>query len=146
MSKTKLYGLICIVLLISNGFLLYYVLKPHAPGGPKNLVIEKLHFDDRQVAKYELLIQEHREAIREKEGQILKLKQKLYAGLGEDAPPKTDKIIQFQLGMKQMEIEEIHYAHFLEIKDLCRPDQQVYFKRLSKELAHLFDRKPPHRK
>ena len=145
MNKAKLYGFLCIVLLLSNGFLLYQSLQPpKKPEGPKKLIAEKLHLDKQQVVKYEKLIRQHRHAIKKTEKQIGQLKQKLYSGLASENAAEKDSLIAL-LGQKQMEIEEIHCAHFEDLKALCRPYQQAYFKNLSKELAHLFDhRRPPH--
>ncbi|MGV3630560.1 MAG: hypothetical protein ACO1O6_05120 [Bacteroidota bacterium] len=145
MTKAKFYGFLCLVLLLSNAFLLYNVLQPPKKReGPKKIIIEKLHLDEKQVAKYEQLITKHRKAIRKTERQILQLKQKLYGNPEANAAEKDSLIAS--LGQKQMEIERIHCDHFLEIKALCRADQQLYYRKLSKELARLFDHKPPHRK
>lgn len=146
MTKAKFYGFLCLILLVSNAFLLYYVLRaPQRPEGPKKQVIEKLHLDEKQVKKYGQLIQKHRSAIRQKEKEILGLKKELYGGLSDEKAGQKDSLLA-SLGEKQMEIEAIHCDHFLEIKALCRADQQQYFRELSRELAHLFDRKPPRRK
>ncbi|MCE3296949.1 MAG: hypothetical protein K0R65_2663 [Crocinitomicaceae bacterium] len=144
MNKAKFYGFLCIVLLLSNGFLLYFVLQPpNRPEGPKKLIIEKLHLDEKQTAAYEKLIHEHRNSIKKTEKQIGQLKQKLYSGLSSENTAETDSLVGL-LGKKQMQIEKIHCEHFRDIKELCRPDQQIYFGGLSKELARLFDHRPPH--
>ncbi len=147
MTKAKFYGFLCLVLLLSNGLLLYNVLQaPKRPEGPKKLIIEKLGFDEQQAASYEKLIRSHRSKIKKSEKQIGQLKKRLYSGLVSENKAESDSLIQL-LGQKQMEIEKIHCAHFREIRELCRADQQDEFKQLSKELARLFDHhRPPHRK
>ena len=40
----------------------------------------------------------------------------------------------------QKQVESVHYAHFMDIKKICRPDQLSDFDKLTKELSRLFSR------
>ena len=107
---------------------------------PKNIVIQKLHFDKAQIAQYEDLIKEHRDQIFEKEQEISNVKMQLYNVLISNDTLQKEKLIQ-QLGALQSEIETIHYQHFLDIKSLCKPQQLSDFNDFTKEIVLVFKRK-----
>lgn len=142
MNKSKFLSIIIVLLLVSNGVLIYFLVgKPPRPEGPKALIIEQLHFDAKQIKTYELLIQKHRSQINREEQQIRQLKQELYQELNKTVP-KKDSIIA-ELVFHQKRIEDIHYEHFEDIKAICKPAQLPYFKKLTHELARLFAHKAP---
>lgn len=142
MNKIKTISMIAIGLLISNlvlvGFIMLRKPKHPMPQGPKKMVIEKLHFDDKQVEQYEVIIQEHQKNIRKADDDIIKYKNALYQTLTKsDNESEKDSLIN-QIANVQKEIEDIHFNHFLEIKKLCKPEQQKYFEDLTKEIEGLF--------
>jgi hypothetical protein len=51
-----------------------------------------------------------------------------------------------EINKVQMNIENIHYNHFLDIKGLCRPEQQQAFNALTADIAKLFSPRPPKRR
>jgi periplasmic protein CpxP/Spy len=141
MSKIKLLLVInfCVI-----GFL--FLRKPFpAPNGPhsfrpiepKSRIIEILHFDHEQVAKYEKLIEQHRTSIKLLNYRIRETKSNLYETLREENAAVKDSLI-LELGYLQKEIETVHYNHFKEIKSLCKPDQSEYFTKLTFELGDFF--------
>ena len=154
MSKTRVLSIIVIVLILLNiGLMAVFIFnKPPHPrhfegnGGPKQIIIERLHFDEEQITAYEDLINEHREDIETKEIQLREAKEKLYALLATDNQANKTILIN-KINSIQKEIEENHYNHFLEIKKLCNADQLNDFNDLSTELARLFSPhpKPPRR-
>lgn len=139
MNKIKFLTYLTIGLFITNGVLFYFLISAHkSKGGPKNLIIDKLHFDKEQVEKYEAFIKQHRKAISENETKINMLKSKLYEQLqNPKAPAKTDSLMVI-IARQQVIAEQINYHHFLEIKDLCKPSQQKDFNALTKEIVNLF--------
>lgn len=142
MNKVKFLSIIAIGLLISNlvlaGFMLFKKPKHPMKEGPKKIVIEKLHFDDKQVEQYETIIKEHQKKIRASDEKILNFKNALYTTLTkENSTIQRDSLIN-QIASVQAEIENIHYNHFLEMKALCKPEQQQYFEALTQEIATLF--------
>lgn len=142
MNKVKFLSIIAIGLLISNLVLAWFMLikKPKHPmgEGPKKLITEKLHFDDNQVAQYEAIIMEHQKKIRTSDEKILNLKNTLYTTLTkENNTTQKDSLIS-QIANVQAEIENIHYNHFVEMKKLCKPEQQQYFEALTQEISTLF--------
>ena len=143
MSRKNFFILIISLLLVSNFVLLYFVLqKPSRgfdPDRPKNIIIEKLHFDENQTNAYQKLIEKHRKDIKENNDKILMLKKELYSNLKLNNSTEEMDSITTQIGIIQKQIEEIHYNHFLEIKALCKPEQLTYFDDLSEELIEVFN-------
>lgn len=134
------------VLLIGNIVLLAnFFIRPPNPehGGPRNKIIEILHFNEEQISKYDLLIQKHQSDIQAAEKNLILAKNKLYSNLDES----LDSLKLNQVLENQAVIEKIHYNHFQDIKELCTPEQQRYFKKLNKIIASLFNhRMKPNRK
>lgn len=161
MEKTKFISFLAIGLLLSNLLLVGYIMvnksrSPHAHEnreqgpprhhGPRNLIIERLHFNDAQVTEYDKLIIWHRGEIEKADDRIMELKNQLYSTLGNPADNVKDSLIA-AIAAKQQDIERIHYKHFEDIKQLCTPEQQADFEELTKEIASLFGpHKPPHKR
>lgn len=145
MSKKYFFILVICLLLFSNFILLYFVLQKPNRGvdydRPKNIIIEKLHFDENQINSYQNLIDKHRKDIRKNNDQILMLKKELYSYLKNDNSKKELDSITSQIGTIQKQIEEIHFNHFLDIKALCKPKQLSQFDELAEELTEIFNHK-----
>lgn len=144
MKDVKFLKGLIVALIIINVLLLGFILfapKPGIPehGGPAKLIIERLHFDETQQQTYRKYIDQHRSAIRSLEASRMELKDKLYAHINEDKTnlKMRDSLIVL-LGENQAAIERTHFAHFAEIKSICKPNQKADFELLSKELAQLF--------
>lgn len=142
MSKIKFLYIIIVLLVATNaGVLLNMYLHkpphPHKPGGPKKIIIEKLGFDQKQEAAYEVIIKQHRSSVKAIENKIRKNKDALFTLLKTDDTSKKDSIIT-NLGGLQMEIESTHYKHFEDIKEICNEDQLDKFNELTNELGRLF--------
>ena len=155
MSKIKLLTIAVIGLLVTNTILVGFLLlkKPPVPmeamppgkrEGPKKIIIERLHFDTAQVAQYELLITDHRKAIRQLKDSISETKNELYQSLQTDSFTGKDSLTNL-LSALQKRIETVHYDHFAQIKKLCKPAQREAFNELTHELAFYFttERKGP---
>ena len=52
-----------------------------------------------------------------------------------------DSLIEI-LASNQKKIEETHFKHFQDIKNLCKPNQMNSFNELTEELSRIFGRKP----
>jgi len=144
MKNLKYLQLIIILLVISNILLVLFIFlrKPPRPEGPKNIIIERLHFDQRQIDEYELLIDQHRKDIQRNEEEMMTLKSALYKTLLNENAVEKDSLIQL-IGKKQEEAEMINYNHFADIKKICKSDQQKHFKALVHDLGRLFSHKKP---
>lgn len=148
MNKTKLLSVAVIALLVLNfgilGFL--FLSKKHESNGrkmPREIVIEKLHFDENQIVEYEKIIEEHQKAIRNLDDSIKKTKNELYQLLNEEKINSAQKdSLYLQLANYQKQIETTHFNHFLEIKRLCKKEQLADYKYLTDELSKIFSHKP----
>lgn len=148
MEKKRVYYIIILLLLFTNGVLLAIILKTKpegrresppeqiGAGGPRNLIIERLHFDKAQVAAYEELIRWHRKNIKERNQAIRGLKKEMYQSLNADSST-TDSLIRSIMNY-QTEIEKIHVQHFKDIEKLCKGKQKEYFQDLQHDLVGLF--------
>lgn len=155
MEKQKLITISVIALLLLNigtlGFLFVSGPKqghrppPHGRPEPREIIIEKLHFDEQQIEAYELLIREHHKQIDAVDEKIRDTKNSLYALLNSNDSSSKDSLI-IALGNYQKEIEAIHFDHFADIKKLCKPNQKYDFEELTEELSRLFSKppRPPH--
>ncbi len=153
MSKVKWLSIAVIGLLLINLVIVSTILlkKNVPPGGnmrhnPKEYIIEKLGFDNGQKADYEKIVLQHRNAINEQQEKQMLLKNKLYTTLADDALRAEKDSLEIQLLAVQKEIEDIHYNHFIAIKQICRPAQITFYNSLSKEFAGFFmpPKPPPH--
>lgn len=158
MEKTKLLTFGIIVLFLLNlgtlGFLLLSSPKAHYPLGhgrdgrskPREIIIEKLHFDPAQIKEYDKLIQWHRSHISEMEDKIRETKNEFYLQLNENpVNEKTKDSLINALALYQKEIESVHFKHFQDIKKVCKNEQMEDFSSLTKELSRMFSKPPPPR-
>ncbi len=112
-------------------------------GGPRNEIIERLHFDAAQVTEYDLLIVKHRKLVGEKEKEIRGLRTSLFMGVSDGIDSKLKDSWIRQIGVLHADIQQIHYAHFLDIQKICKPEQQEDFALLTKDLAKMFRGRGP---
>jgi protein CpxP len=152
MERKRFYIIIILVLILSNAFLINELVHQKSesprPGGrgtgsgipgPRNLIIERLHFTDKQIEAYDELIVWHRTNIEECDEKIILLKTALYSDPTIDST-KKDSLLK-ELTKIQYKVEEIHLQHFADIEKLCQAEQKKYFEELSVELAKLFSKK-----
>jgi protein CpxP len=152
MEKTKLLTIAVIGLLLLNlatlGFLFLNGPKGNRPphGGkpePKEIIIEKLHFDANQQKDYENLIQWHRSEITKLDDNIRQAKNELYSQLNQsEVNAKAKDSLITVINSNQKQIEETHFKHFEDIKKLCHKDQMEDFNELTEELSRIFAPKP----
>ncbi len=151
MDKTKLLTITIIGLLLLNlgtlGFL-FLNGKGHRPQHegrpePKEIIIEKLHFDANQQKEYGNLITWHRGEITKLDDNIRGAKSELYNQLSQDdLDIKAKDSLIAVINSNQKQIEETHFKHFEDIKKICRKDQMDDFNSLTEELSRIFAPKP----
>ena len=151
MSKIKLLTIGIIGLLILNFLILGFLFlhKPPHPeksgrdeDGPNNIIIQKLNFDEKQIANYQKLIDEHQAKLKILRKQVRDTKQLLYQQLKTNNTTISNGL-ENKLGVLQTEIEQTHYQHFLKIKKLCKPNQLENYQELTEELSQLFNQNQP---
>ncbi len=148
MSKIKLLSIAVIGLLIINiGIITFLVIMkpPHHNEGkpplrqdePKYMIIKILNFDEAQIAEYFKLIEKHKASVKLLDDSIKLSKHNLYQTLNNKTFEGKDSLINY-LNKLQKQIELIHYHHFVEIKNLCKPNQLEAYKNLTNELGRFF--------
>lgn len=142
MKKVKILTYTVVLLLLLNIGLIGFIVFRQPPHphweGPKQEIIDKLKLKGDQVTSYEKLITWHRQEIGAAEDQILNLKRELYQTLSGDQPHAMKDSLIHEIALVQINIEQTHYQHFLDLKALCNSDQLNDFKSLTMELADLF--------
>jgi len=146
MTKARILGVGLIIMILLNLAMLFFgfLKKPphHLKEGPKQMVIERLNLDAAQQASYLELIDEHKQAVRQKEEQVQFKRAELFSLLSKDERENASKI-QKEIGQLITEIEKIHFKHFESIEAICRVDQKARFKELSSELEKFFRHSRP---
>ncbi len=146
MNKIRLLTIAVIVLVAANLYLLFMFKPGHGPGpghgpregGPKNIIIKKLHFNEQQIIAYEVLIEKHQTDIAEANNEVRQIKNELYRSLAFDSPQEENAALILSMSEAQENIERIHYNHFLDLKALCKDEQKADFDKLTLEIAELF--------
>ncbi len=159
MTKTKLLSIAVIGLLLLNIAMvafLYFSKGTKRPGskgdmqkgglemqkeGPRNLIIERLHFTDAQTVQYDSLISVHKKSIANLDDSIRLAKNELYHSLAENNSGDRDNLIA-KLGLLQRKIELTHYNHFADIRKICKPAQYDDYTSLTNDLAEFFTVQP----
>lgn len=148
MSKIKLLSIAVIGLLIINiGIITCLVIMnpphhtedkpPMKQDEPKNMIINILNFNEAQIVEYFNLIEKHKASIKLLDDSIKLIKHNLYQTLNNKTFEDKDSLINY-LNKLQKQIELIHYQHFAEIKNLCKPNQLEAYKNLTNELGRFF--------
>jgi protein CpxP len=151
MIKKKFQTFLIVGLILSNLLLIGFVAfrkAGHMPNeGPKELIIERLHFNSDQIHHYEALIKDHRTKIRSLDRQLLTVKTKLYHELVPSKISADNKEELFRsLAQLQEKIERVHFDHFTAIRELCTDEQMGDYNLLINDIAQLFSPHPPRRK
>mgnify|MGYP003600691979 FL=1 len=138
MRNQRYLKITVIILLVSNLFLLGFLFfnRPPEKGGPRNLIIQRLHFSPEQIKKYDALISDHRSKISQNREDVIRLRTELYNNLNNKKPADHDLIDK--IAEKEKSAEIINYHHFEDIRKICYPDQQKDFDNLVFDLAKLF--------
>jgi protein CpxP len=150
MTKKTFYILLIAILLLGNVVLFALFLRGPGPRGkavgPKEIVIEKLHFDAEQIGEYEALIEAHQTKVHSADEKMNRLKAEMYLQLKGDVNQHIIDSLQHELTKLQANIEAIHFEHFLGIKAICKPEQLDDFNSLTEEIGDLFSpQRPPRR-
>jgi periplasmic protein CpxP/Spy len=147
MNKNRLFITLIVLLLAANVVLLVFAFgnRHHHPPrhhGPKDKIVRRLNFDEKQAGQFEALIHEHRRALHAQDDSIMQLRRELYLSLKTPGATVSDSLLT-QLARQQIRIEKIHYTHFQSIRALCKPEQLPAFDSFVPELASIFNRPGP---
>ncbi len=103
----------------------------------QRLLKKELGFDQIQTEYYLKLRREHREKMQQLSGEIRQLKRQMFDEVLQDNPQPflSDSLLRLAQD-KQAIIEQLTFQHFLDLKKLCKPQQQGKLKLLMKEMFH----------
>ena len=148
MTKTKLLTVAVITLLILNVATLTFIFmhKPpmHDGEGPKQLIIERLHFDEAQQKEYSIMVDDHRAKSKNLNKVSRDLHNELYSLLKEKTTDKqkSDSLINL-ISENQKACDNLNLDHFQQIKLICKDNQIPFYNNLVADLTHLFSPHPP---
>lgn len=137
--------IVAVALVLCNiglvAFLIFDKAKPHHEG-PRNHIIEVLHFDKKQVEQYDALIAQHRREVQSQEQYLMKAKSDLFASVLSEPGDSVVLGLEDEVNKVERKMLEIHLAHFKNIKSICKPEQLPAFEALMGEVGHLFSPAP----
>ena len=145
MNKTKLLTFAVIALFVINIMTLSFLFLNKSPRPnernkprPRDIVVEKLKFDEQQIIAFDGLIEAHKFVIDSLDTEIKISKNNLFEQLSLNENKATIDSILNSLSNYKAEIEQTHFNHFLDIKKLCKPEQLDNYNELTKELSKIF--------
>jgi hypothetical protein len=106
--------------------------RPAGGAGPErrppqeaSILRDELGFDDAQIERYRILTRQHRDEVKRLNDDIRRIKKQMFDGVLQDSPqPELSEALLAQAQQKQAEIEKLTFQYFLDLRALCRPDQQ----------------------
>ncbi len=143
MNKNTFYLITIVALLIANVILLVLHFRPpnRLNNAPKNIVIDRLKFDEQQIQKYEDLIVEHRKIVVANNNQINIFKNNLYQELNKSSDSLKINDLAENIAKLEKKALIINFRHFEDIKKICKPNQKERFESLVGDLAEIFSKK-----
>ena len=142
MRTNSLFKIIIILLLISNGFTLFLLIKPGKPPHPP-FISEKIGLTGEQLKKVKNIEQSHFNQMKPLDVKIEKLHEDLFLTIASNDKRKEDSL-KTKISSLILKKDELLLAHFKNIYALCNPTQKQLFITEIKE--HFSRRKHPPRK
>ena len=136
MNKQNFYIIIIGVLILINLTLMWLFFNQNNSSkkcGPRDMIIEALHFDDEQIREYDLLIKDHRIL-------MFKGKSELYNFRKSYFLTDSDSALSL-LSNSYSNLENINKNHINEIMEICNSSQKEDFRIVIKENALFNQRK-----
>ena len=127
MSKQRFYIGVIVVLVLVNIFFLFSINHRndhHRRGGPRNLIIETLSLDDKQIDIYDDLIDDHKRLFKDEMNRVYILRQTYF---------NAHDSLLIPLSSSYLELEKINKQHINDIMEICTDSQKKEFKALIKK-------------
>lgn len=148
MKRENLLLWMVAILIILNGSILFYFLRKEGNPPPHRdkLIVETLQFDETQRAEFDRLKQEHRNQINALDDQFKQSLENYFLLLRLDTGTEIKKdSIESLLASLEQERVSITYAHFQDLKNLCRADQREKFDAFIPQLIEFIVKPGPKR-
>ena len=136
MNKQKFYIIIIGVLILINLTLMWLFFNQNnssKKSGPRNMIIEALHFDDEQIREYDLLIKDHRVLMRKGKSELYNFRKSYFL-------TDSDSALSL-LSNSYSNLENINKNHINEIMEICNASQKENFRIIIKENTLFNERK-----
>ena len=136
MNKQKFYIIIIGVLILINLTLMWLFFNQNNSSkkcGPRDMIIEALHFDDEQIREYDLLIKDHRILMRKGKSELYNFRKSYFLN-------DSDSALSL-LSNSYSNLENINKNHINEIMEICNSSQKEDFRIVIKENALFNERK-----
>ena len=154
LPKSKLLSIVIIVLVLINTLALSYIFfsskyhsEPfqHKAHFAVDIISEKLNFNDKQRATFEILRKDH-SSKNKKYKEAIKYKREMLIQSVISHNDSLAKKIAIEIGSIQEKIELNNYEHFEQIKLLCNTEQLEQFEEVIMEIQQHINRsdRPPH--
>jgi hypothetical protein len=129
-------------LLINATTLIFFWLKRPAPKRIENIIIDELKMDNQQQAIYTMQHRAHHH-LHDSLLQLIAAQRRILYAQKQSA---NDTILQ-KIGALQQEIELVTHKHFIDVRNICTPEQQIILDNLlEKTFQRLLQPKPPMQK
>ena len=128
MNKQNFYIIIIGVLILINLILVWFFLNQNnssKKGGPRDMIIEALHFDDDQIREYDLLIKDHRILMFNGKSELYNFRKSYFL-------TDSDSALSL-LSNSYSNLENINKNHINEIMEICNSSQKEDFRIVIKE-------------
>ena len=136
MNKQKFYIIIIGILILINLTLMWLFFNQNNSSkkcGPRDMIIEALHFDDEQIREYDLLIKDHRILMRKGKSELYNFRKSYFLN-------DSDSALSL-LSNSYSNLENINKNHINEIMEICNSSQKEDFRIVIKENALFNERK-----
>ncbi len=137
MSKQRFYIGVIVVLVLVNIFFLFSINHRndhHRGEGPRNIIIERLSLDDKQIDIYDGLIDNHRRLFKDEMNRIYILRKTFFNG--------HDSLL-IPLSSSYLELEKINKQHINDIMEICTDSQKKEFKAFINEQSLFSQNRDP---
>ena len=128
MNKQKFYIIIIGVLILINLTLMWLFFNQNNSSkkcGPRDMIIEALHFDDEQIREYDLLIKDHRILMFKGKSELYNFRKSYFLN-------DSDSALSL-LSNSYSNLENINKNHINEIMEICNSSQKEDFRIVIKE-------------
>jgi periplasmic protein CpxP/Spy len=148
MKRENLLLWMVAILIVINGAILFYFLQKEGNPPPHRdkLIVEALQFDDNQRTEFDRLKRQHRNQINELDDKFKQSLENYFLLLRLDTETQLKKdSIENVLTSLEQERVRVTYAHFQDLKNLCRADQQEKFNAFIPQLIEFIVKSGPKR-
>jgi hypothetical protein len=111
-------------------------LPPHrGEGGPKEMIIHELGFNETQIKKYEELVEQHRSGMRNFDKKGREIRENYFKLMTSDSLDyKAKENFETAIAENQKSIEAFTFDHFRQVRVLCNEEQKKKFDKMIGEI------------